>query len=395
MTRFVKPLLLDGYSTRTLACVRSWGQRGIAFAVGGESRWDMSLFSRYSRETFVYTSPKRNVAAFIADVNRFSRAFGADCIVPTSEAAIMACSRHRHELTAVPIVPPDPQIAMTFSKANTLSIAESVGVRVPRTVYVTTATREALDAANLPLPVVIKSECSEVMLDARAATSSRTTYAFTRAALIGDCTSRLSKGQNVLLQEFIDGYGVGVSGLFAEGEPVALFGHRRIRESNPLGGPSALAESIDIEPGLLDAATAIMKKVGFSGPAMVEFKVHRQTGEPYLMEINGRFWGTVPLAPVAGVDLPYLFWKMFNGIEIGPEEKAYEVGRRGRNLVGDTKCLFLCLKGKPSNWPGEFPRRWSSIRSYVQSFFDRRTSDLILTPDDPMPFFARLAQDFA
>src|SRR5688500_18388277 len=58
MTRFVKPLLLDGYSTRTLACVRSWGQRGIAFAVGGESRWDMSLFSRYSRETFVYTSPK-------------------------------------------------------------------------------------------------------------------------------------------------------------------------------------------------------------------------------------------------------------------------------------------------------------------------------------------------
>lgn len=393
MERLTKPLLLDGYSTRTLACVRSWGQRQVPFAVGGETKWDMSLFSRYSKETFVYTSPKRDVAKFIADVNHFSRKFAADCIVPTSEAAIMACSKYRHELIRQPIIPRDPDIEMTFSKANVLAMAESLGLKVPKTVHVTGANRQAAETIDLAYPVVIKSESSEVMLDARAATSPKTVYAFSRDELIKECRSRLDQGQSVLLQEFIDGYGVGVSGLFDDGQPVALFGHRRIRESNPLGGPSALAESIQVEPRLLEAATALMRKVAFSGPAMVEFKVSRQTGEPYLMEINGRFWGTVPLAPAAGVDLPYLYWKMLNGIEISPEEKGYEVGRRGRNLVGDTKCLFLCLKGKPKGWPGEFPQRWSSIKSYVLSFFDRRTTDLILTSDDPMPFFARLAQD--
>src|SRR5262247_3023019 len=93
-----KILLLDGYSTRTLACVRSWGRRGIAFAVGGETRWDLSLFSRYARETFIYTSPKRDCAKFIEDVNRYSQQFEADCVLPTSEAAIMACGQSRADL---------------------------------------------------------------------------------------------------------------------------------------------------------------------------------------------------------------------------------------------------------------------------------------------------------
>src|ERR1700723_1993445 len=82
--KFSKVLLLDGYSTRTLACVRSWGKKGIAFAVGGETRWDMSLSSRYAKETFVYTSPKRDAGRFIEDATRYCREFRADCIFPTS-----------------------------------------------------------------------------------------------------------------------------------------------------------------------------------------------------------------------------------------------------------------------------------------------------------------------
>src|SRR5579864_7826658 len=99
--RFTKVLLLDGYSTRTLACVRSWGAKGIPFAVGGETRRDMSLFSRYAKETFIYTSPKRDLATFIQDVNHHCHRLGADCVFPTSEAAIMVCSRHRAELDCI------------------------------------------------------------------------------------------------------------------------------------------------------------------------------------------------------------------------------------------------------------------------------------------------------
>src|SRR5215813_1806959 len=94
--RISKVLLLDGYSTRSLACVRSWGKKGIAFAVGGETARDMSLFSRYCNEKFVYTSPKVDVGRFVQDVNHHCRQFNADAIFPTSEAGIMACSTHRN-----------------------------------------------------------------------------------------------------------------------------------------------------------------------------------------------------------------------------------------------------------------------------------------------------------
>lgn len=390
-----KVLLLDGYSTRTLACVQSWGKKGLAFAVGGETRWDMSLFSRYTKEKFVYTSPERDIRKFIQDVNRYCHEFAADCVFPTSEAAILACDKHRNELSFPPIIPGERDIQMTFSKANTLNVAQSLGIAVPKTIHITDNQWRAIDASALKFPVVIKSESSQVMFSAKTKTSERTAYVFCRRELERECGSRLANGQSVLLQEFIDGYGVGISGLFAGGRPIVLIGHRRIRESNPLGGPSAVAETIEIDPRLMESTTALFETIGFSGPAMAEYKIDRRTGQPYLMEINGRFWGTLLLAPAAGLDLPYLYWKMLNGMEIQPEERRYKVGIRGRYVVGDTKCLFLCLKGNTKRWPGEFPKRWLAVKSYMGSFFDKQTKDLLLTQDDPMPFFARLVQDFA
>jgi predicted ATP-grasp superfamily ATP-dependent carboligase len=387
-----KILLLDGYSTRTLACVRSWGKMGVEFVVGGETGSDMSLFSRYCKEKCVYTSPKRDIAKFVAEINGHSRRFDASHVFPTSEAAIMACSDRERELTATPIIPTRSEIEAVFSKKKTLGIAEALGIPVPRTLYLTDSDTAALNNITLKFPVVVKSESSEVMDTGRTATSGKTFYARNQAELEKECQTRLALGQSVLLQEFIDGYGVGVSGLFAEGRPVALIGHRRIRESNPMGGPSALAETIAIEPRLLQSTTALLGEVGFTGPAMVEFKVDRHSGEAYLMEINGRFWGSVLLALAAGLELPYLYWKMLNGVEIREDEKQYKIGIRGRSLVGDTKCLMVCLKGKPAGWPGEMPSRGAALKSYLASFFDRQTKELILTADDPRPFIGRLIQ---
>jgi predicted ATP-grasp superfamily ATP-dependent carboligase len=349
----------------------------------------MSLFSRHAREKFVYASPKKDLARFIHDVNHHCRQFKADCVFPTSEAAIMACSAHRNDLACVPIVPREQEIRAAFSKANTLKIAQSVGVPVPQTVLLSASNSQLTDS-TLNFPLAIKSDSSEVMVRNAIHTSAKTTVVFSKGKLQKECRSRLATGRCVVVQEFIDGYGIGISGLFDEGRPVALIGHRRLRESTPWGGPSALAETIEIDPQLLHWTAALMKAIGFSGPAMAEYKIDRRSGQPYLMEINGRFWGSLLLAIAAGQDLPYLYWKMLSGMEIQPEETTYRVGVRGRYLVGDTKCLFLSLRGKPKRWPGEIAKRGAALRSYVRSFLDCQTTELILTRDDPLPFLGRL-----
>lgn len=390
-----KILLLDAYSTRTLACVRSWGRRDIEFVVGGETRWDMSLFSRYAKQKCLYTSPKKDVSKFIEDVNHHCRQFAADHVFPTSEAAIMACSEFENELESVPIIPSRSNISTVFSKINTLRAAQSLGIPIPETTYISEENIQSLRWVANKFPVVVKSESSEIMLPEKAVTSGKTFYAFNEDELERECKSRVAKGQSLLLQEFIDGYGVGISGLFLKGEPVALIGHRRIRESNPMGGPSAVAESIEIAPDLLRSTIALLDLIGFTGPAMIEYKVDRRTGQAYLMEINGRFWGSILLALAAGLDLPYLYWKMLNGMQISDEEKQYEVGVIGRNTIGDTKCLLLCLKGKQMGWPGTLANRRTAAKSYCRSFLDKRTTELILAKDDPMPFFAKLMQAYS
>lgn len=352
----------------------------------------MSLLSRYSKETFLYTSPKRDISKFIQEVNQYCQEFRADCVFPTSEAAIMACSHYRNELASVPLVPREQEIQTAFSKANTLKVAQSLDVRIPKTVLVTDSDMQELDAVSVSFPAAIKSESSEMLGHNKTQTSGKTAVVFNRSELEDECRSRLAMGQCVLIQEFIDGYGVGISGLFDEGRPVALIGHRRLRESTPWGGPSALAVTIEIDSQLLKATTSLMKQIAFTGPAMVEYKIDHRSGKPYLMEINGRFWGSVLLAIAAGQDLPYLYWKMLNGMEIRPEEKTYRVGVKGRYLVGDTKCLLLSLKGAPKRWKGHLAKRGAALTSYFGSFFDRQTAELILTADDPMPFIGRLIQ---
>ena len=47
---------------------------------------------------------------------------------------------------------------------------------------------------------------------------------------------------------------------------------------------------------------------------MVEFRIEHGTGEAYLMEVNGRIWGSLQLAIDAGVNLPIAF-DDFDGLQ--------------------------------------------------------------------------------
>ena len=65
-------------------------------------------------------------------------------------------------------------------------------------------------------------------------------------------------------------------------------------------------ESIALDPELLARSRALLDRFEWNGVAMIEYKIDEATGTPYLMEINGRFWGSLQLAVDAGVDFPAL-----------------------------------------------------------------------------------------
>jgi len=383
-----KIMLLDGYSSRTLACVRSFGRKGIKFVVGAESICDISLFSKYCKEKFIYPDPRISISNFISTINYNIQKFNVNILLPTSEKAILAFDSNREKINCELLIPKTKEINIMFSKYNTLNIAKQLGVLSPKTFLLNDKNIDSI-IKKIVFPAIIKAECSENIRGNKIIKGGGTSYVYNEQDLLDEYQKRRRVIQNLIVQEFIDGFGVGISGIFKNGKDIALFGHKRIRESNPKGGPSALAESISIDENLLKSTKKIIAKIGYTGPAMVEYRIDRNTNSAYLMEINGRFWGSILLPLALGLDLPYIWWKTINGMEIRSEEIEYKVGVRGRYLLGDTKSLFYSLKGKSNNWQGSFPTRKEALEDYISSFFDRKTIHLMLNGRDIKPIFGQ------
>ena len=75
---------------------------------------------------------------------------------------------------------------------------------------------------------------------------------------------------------------------------------------------------------------------------MVEFKRDARDGIPKLMEINGRFWGSLQLAIDAGVDFPALLIRMLDDPTV-PAVPGYRTGVRSRWFWGDLDALLMLL----------------------------------------------------
>jgi hypothetical protein len=93
---------------------------------------------------------------------------------------------------------------------------------------------------------------------------------------------------------------------------------------------------------------------------MVEF---RDDGgaEPYLIEVNGRFWTSLQLAIEAGVDFPRLWAAVLSGEPIDGAP-GYVTGKTVRWLWGDVKRFMFILAGPPPGYTGAFPGRWQGMR---------------------------------
>ena len=195
-----------------------------------------------------------------------------------------------------------------------------------------------------------------------------------------------------LLQERIVGPGIGIFVLFDRGQLVADFAHRRLREKPPAGGVSVLRESIPVDPSLREHAVRLLGPIGWHGVAMMEFKQDQRTGNVFLMEVNGRFWGSLQLAIDAGVDFPYLLCRVALGLP--PQVPgSYEVGVRNRWLLGDLDHALARLfkKERQLNLPEFAPSRLRTLIDFLK-FVQPDVRYEVVNRDDPRPFVYELRQ---
>ena len=112
---------------------------------------------------------------------------------------------------------------------------------------------------------------------------------------------------------------------------------------------------------------------------------------PYLMEVNGRFWGSLQLAVDAGVDFPRLLADAALGKEVEPVTR-YEVGVRTRWWWGEVDHLVACVKDARSD-----RGRVAAVKALLAGGRDLltgwggRTRSEVWARSDPRPFVRETA----
>jgi len=148
-----------------------------------------------------------------------------------------------------------------------------------------------------------------------------------------------------------------------DGKILAEFAHRRLRDYRPTGSGSVLRESIALTPELRESSERLLRALGCYGIAMVEYRIESNSGDAYLMEVNGRFWGSLQLAIDSGVNFPSLLVDWLTCKRFA--KPSYETGVILRWWTGDLVRTLRVLKGRPSGFAGYFPSRISALKEFL------------------------------
>lgn len=393
-----KVLVLGEDASIILAIARSLGRRGVRVHLGwcpqdSPARWSTHVSKVHSLPSYAPESEEwlDSLLALMA-TEQF------DLVIPATEAAVLPLQLHRDRFNGCNSIYLLNQKAFSvaFDKCETYSLARSLGIPVPDSVMLPSSVQVEDLPDGLQFPVVVKPACSVRRDDVLVKNFVR--RASDRRELVEHCHALSGHENWLLVQQFVHGTGVGIELIADRGEVLLAFQHLRLHETSGYGSSYRVSETVD--RALLEASKNLIRAIDYTGVAMVEFRVDRKSGQWFLLELNGRFWGSLPLATAAGADFPYYLYQLLvEGKRTFPQ--SYTVGLRGRNLPRDARWFWRSLRrrGRPKNHSSEEEHAWSINKLSMKqlaldlaraaTFRDRVDTFAV---DDPAPCFIELMQ---
>ena len=352
-----------------LAVARSLGRRGIEVHVAPSDLHAPGLASRYIAAVPILPPYHEAPEAWLDAIRALIAEHDYRLILPCSDAGLAILAHHSGRLGRARLAIPNERALATFTdKSATRVLAAKLGIPVADE-------KPLCRAAELGFPLVLKPRSSYRLGERqtkRPAIIVRDGAALDRALTEVDA--------DWLAEAFFAGEGVGVSVLARRGEILLAWQHRRLNTISETGASSARTGE-PIDPRLLAEVEALVGATQLDGVAMFEFRQHRTSGAHLLLEVNARFWGSLPLALAGGADFPAALWDRLTGAEAAPASPV----------------LAAIIK---RSLTGEFDRLASEIASGKRSSL--LPLALLLTSrsagfdswaaDDPAPFHAERRQ---
>jgi len=316
---------------------------------------------------------------------------GITRVMAIGEADLLSLAEMKEAGTSLSIAAPSvDQLKSVLDKEALLERAKACGVPVPKSWQPKDSTFRIPDGVDVNFPLVAKWGDPLAVAERLAQHGiepAKVAYIASSEELGSYLAQFEPAGVYPLIQEFCSGTGLGQMFHAVEGKITMRFQHLRLREWPLTGGVSSLCEtvSLDQHADLRAKSEVLLKNLNWTGPAMVEYRWDAETGQARLMEINGRFWGSLPLASAAGVHFGLETYRYaFQEWSSSEEQSAYPY-RIGRFMAPEVKNLRDVWKGHES-----IPAKLGFTAGFGARFLDPRVRYYVSKVSDLGPFFAEL-----
>lgn len=300
----MKEVCLFGANERSCYSVaKSLKKKGYSITVISDDFHPIK-FSRYV-DKFLKLSfdITRNIFAAKEEIIQYLRLNKVDALIPINDIAVQFISCFQQELrnyTRLLNINKEEVLKYSHNKYSLWKIAKELGIPVPLSKLVSSYSEFQELKYEIRFPVIVRPIYSKLIRDGKILG-----FAVKRIGNLKDLDNFVREKINItplMLQEVLNGQGAGFNFLSNDGNILKAYAHERINEEWG-GGQSTLRKSIPVNSYNLEFySRKLIKEIKWTGIAMIEYKIHNN--KPYLIEINGRPWGSMEVGYRAGIDLP-------------------------------------------------------------------------------------------
>jgi predicted ATP-grasp superfamily ATP-dependent carboligase len=340
-------IIEDGFQRGSLAACRALGRAGWEVGIGSPEEGFASS-SRFANAWHRVPPPEEDEQAFVDAVRKAVQAGGYELVFGAGDGEVLALSAGRDGLGAIFPYGPHEDVVRAFDKAALAEAGRRVGLKVAENA-------QAEDA-----PVVVKPRRTTVQdpdggpLRLRAEVWNTPEEVKARAGYLE------SVGADPLLQQYVEGDLVALVAVTDRDSNIVTAIQQRTSTLWPRrSGGTVRAETEAVDPELADRVAALLADLNWFGIAQTQFQVP-PGGEPVLIDLNGRFYGSMALALAAGPNLPAIWAALALDLPL-PELEPPKIGRRYhwlesdlRRAVGErrglARSLSYALRAKHGLW---------------------------------------------
>lgn len=369
-----KIFIADGRSLAALAIARSLGEKGFEVHCGEEFKHNITFFSRYVKKRIVYSSPEKQPEQFINEMLKLIKKEKYNMIIPIRDGTTLLFSKYKDEFSRYTnlYLADYETIKKLMDKGETVKIAKKCGVPVPKTYFPEEMSIKEIKKC-VEYPVLIRPRISS---GARGISYVNSPEKFDEA--YHEVKKEYGKP---IIQEYVfkKGYRTACTLLDNVSNEIVTFTYERVKEYPLSGGPTVVGISCN-DATVKEHALKLLKNVKWIGVAEVEFIIDTN-GVAKLLEVNPRFWMPLNLSIKAGVDFPFLLYKLANNKKI-EEITSYKVGVKYRWVL-PYEILWLM----------QTPNKIRGFREFI-NFWYKDTCYGVLSLKDPMPTIGTILQGF-